>query len=124
MDHKTISEKSTIKENNEKRKPKDVVDAFNNFLEEYELFRIDNGLSAKIDNVYEITTSIADKGGRLCRYVKHNERNDPKPDWENIIPEESSGLLVYLIILANRYGLDFSEGMLKELNKAVEQHGK
>jgi len=105
-------------------RPEEVVEAFNDFLTLYDFFRRENGLSSHIDNVHEIITSMTDKLGRICRYVKHFERNDPKEDWPDGMTEEMSGLLVYMIILKNYYGVDISNGMKKELNKAVEQHSK
>lgn len=99
-----------------------VIESFLNFIETYDKFRKCNGLSAKIDNKYEVTTSLADKVGRICRQVKHFERNDPKPDWPNGICEDITGVLIYLIILMNSYELDISEGLMNELNKAVKQH--
>lgn len=101
---------------------KEVVLSFQNFLETYDQFRRNNGLSAKIDNKYEITTSIADKTGRICRQVKHTERNDPKPDWPDGISEDITGVFIYLIILMNSYELDISEGLKNELQKSAEQH--
>ena len=100
----------------------ELAQSFKQFLFLYEIFRTENNLSAKIDNKYEITTSLADKVGRICRQVKHFERNDPKPDWPKGISEDITGVLIYLVILMNSYELDISEGLINELNKAVEQH--
>lgn len=99
-----------------------VTNAFSNFIDTYEAWRLRNGLSGNIANVFEITTSIADKAGRICRYVKHQERNDPKPDWPEGMTTEMAGVLVYLMILKNNYGVDLLEGMRIELEKAVDQH--
>jgi len=103
---------------------KDVVYLFNNFLSGYDKFRKDNGLSGSVDNVYEVLTAMADKLGRICRQVKHQERNDPKPDWPKGMTTEMAGLMVYMIMLKNFYDVDISDGMKIELDKAVEQHSK
>jgi len=102
----------------------ELVKSFKQFLFLYEIFRTENKLSGAIDNKYEITTSLADKVGRICRQVKHFERNDPKPDWPDGITEDISGVLIYLILLMNSYGLDLSTGLTNELAKSVEQHSK
>jgi hypothetical protein len=102
----------------------DVINLFNEFLNGYDYWRNCKGLSASIDDAYEITSSMADKLGRICRQVKHKERNDPKPDWPNGLAEDMAGLLVYMIILKNKYDVDIAKGMKIELNKSVEQHSK
>ena len=99
----------------------DVAYRFAEFQYAYEEFRRQNGLDG-LANVFETCTSMADKLGRVCRYVKHNERNDPKPDWEEKMGEEASGLIVYLMLLFDRYGADIHDGMVVELNKAIKQH--
>ena len=100
-----------------------VVDHFNIFLGCYEEWREENGLSATIDNPHEILASMADKLGRICRYVKHQERNDPKHDWPEGMTTEMVGLLTYMTMLINKYDVNISEGMKIELEKSVEQHG-
>lgn len=101
----------------------DVVYKLEEFFKYYDMWRWKNGLSAKIDNSYEITTSLADKVGRICRQVKHFERNDPKPDWPDGMVEDMAGLIVYLMILKNRFDVDVVNGFLNEMKKAAEQHG-
>jgi hypothetical protein len=101
---------------------KDVIDGFNDFLDTYDEFRNAHGLSGSISNVHEIIASMTDKLGRIARYVKHQERNDPKPDWPEGMTTEIAGLLVYMIILKNFYNVDISKGMKIELEKAIEQH--
>jgi len=103
---------------------KDVVNSFNIFLTNYEEWRIEHGLSGKITNVYEILAALTDKLGRVCRQVKHQERNDPKPDWPEGMTTEMAGLLIYLILLKNNYNVDMAEGMCNELQKSVSQHSK
>ena len=102
----------------------EVIETFKNFLLRCDIWRKENGLSGDIDNAYEITTSLADKVGRICRQVKHQERNDPKPDWPDGMMEDMAGVLAYLIILKNHYNIDISEGMRQEFEKAVEQHSR
>lgn len=102
--------------------PEKVVGAFNSFLHDYDVFREANGLSGSINNVYEILAAMTDKLGRIARQVKHQERNDPKPDWPDGMTIEMAGLVIYMIILKNYYNVDISEGMKQELEKAIEQH--
>jgi len=45
----------------------DVASKFNEFIEVYDEFREDNGLSGSVDNVYEALTAMSDKHGRICR---------------------------------------------------------
>ena len=100
----------------------DVARNFQHFLNSYDYWRKQNGLSGSIDNVHEIISAMTDKLGRIARQVKHQERNDPKPDWPDGMTEEMTGLMIYMIMLKNHYGVDIFKGMRKELNKAVEQH--
>ena len=102
----------------------ELISEFKTFLLIYDIFRKEQGLSANLENVFEITTSMQDKLGRICRYVKHQERNDPKPDWPEGMTMEMAGLLVYMIILLNYYDVDISDGMRLELKKALKQHVK
>ena len=74
--------------------PQDVVDSFNEFLKRYDQFRKQNGLSSHISNVHEILTGMTDKHGRICRQVKHTERNDPKSDWPVAMTESIYGYIV------------------------------
>jgi len=103
----------------------DVIYRLEQFIMYYDMWRWKKGLSANIENTYEITTSLADKVGRICRQVKHFERNDPKPDWPHGIVEDMAGIITYMVILKNRLELnDVSDGFLSEMKKAVEQHGE
>jgi len=109
---------------NKNKSAREVIWAFNKFLEAYNIFRKNNGLKSRIKNVHEIITAMTDKHGRICRYIKHQERKDPKPDWPNGMTMAASGYIVYLIMLLNYYGIDIQDGMDKELNEAVKQHKK
>ena len=104
--------------------PEQVVCKFYDFLGMYELFRLQNNLSGSISNVHEIISSMTDKLGRIARYVKHQERNDPKPDWPDGMATEMAGLLVYMVMLKNHYDISISKDMKIELEKAVSQHNK
>ena len=101
-----------------------VVSDFNKFLKSYDIWRDFNGLSGSIDNVHEIVSAMTDKLGRIARQVKHQERNDPKPDWPDGMTSEMVGLLICMIILKNKYNVDISKGMKTELEKAIEQHSE
>lgn len=103
---------------------KEVVKRFKIFLRSYQLFRVSNELPEINGSIYEITTAMQDKLGRICREIKHKERNDPKENWPNGLAESSTGLLLYLAMALENYDLDIEEGMLNELNEAVAQHGK
>ena len=101
-----------------------VTQTFNKFLIDYELFRKSNNLSGSLDNVHESISGMVDKLGRISRYVKHNERSDPKEDWPDGLTKEMSGLLVYMILILNHYNLNISKGMIDEFNGSIEQHRK
>jgi len=103
----------------------DVVESFKNFLLIYDSFRIKYGLNKKkIKNIYEILTGMADKQGRICRYIKHQERKDPKSDWPEGMVSAMTGMIVYMIMILDYYHLDISEGMKKELDEAIKQYAK
>ena len=104
--------------------PKDIAFLFHRFLSGYDKWREDNNLSGSIENVHEIISSMTDKLGRIARYVKHQERNDPKPDWPDGMTTEMAGLLIYMIMLKNHYNVDILNGMKIELEKAIEQHSR
>lgn len=99
-----------------------VVDSFESFLNSYEEWRSMVGLSGKIDNAFEMTTALSDKNGRICRYVKHQERNDPKSDWPDGMASEMVGYIIYLIMLMKYYNIDLPKGIKFELLKSVKQH--
>jgi len=102
----------------------EVVKIFKEFDLLYSIFRKDNNLANNIDNVFEISSAMSDKLGRICRYIKHQERNDPKPDWPDGMTTEMSGLLIYMMMLLSYYKIDIGKGMELELNKAVQQHSE
>ena len=99
-----------------------VVNKFNDFWVAYDFFRKYNGLNKAIDNSYEILAAMADKLGRMCRQIKHFERNDPKEDWPDVLGEDGSGLIVYLLMAFNKYDIDLSKSFKAELIKAIEKH--
>jgi len=101
-----------------------VTRAFSEFLTTYNAFRELNGLTSKIKNVHEILVGMTDKHGRICRYIKHFERNDPKDNWKSELASSLTGYIVYSLMLLEHYGIDIKEGMQKELGEALKQHGK
>lgn len=125
---KTVKEANIQKKKHnepvDKVTPAEVAQAFKDFDSLYEIFRNDNNLSGRIGSAYEICTSLADKVGRICRYAKHEQRNDPKPDFPEGMMEEVAGVIIYLILLKNYYRQDFEEGIRSELERAVSQHSK
>jgi len=103
--------------------PQDVSDKFKDFVNFYNDFRKCNGLTKGIDNVYEVLTGMTDKHGRICRQIKHLERNDPKPDWPDGMIEAMTGYLIYMLMILEKYDAEISEGMRKELKSAISQYG-
>ena len=110
-------------ETNDEIKPSDIAELFNNFIDCYDKFREDNGLSGSVDNIYEALTAMSDKHGRICRQIKHFERNDAKPDWPEGMTEAMVGYIIYALMVLKKYDLDISKGMINELQAAVDQHG-
>lgn len=100
-----------------------VVLSFNEFLQTYNYFRKGNGLGNKTD-AYEICTAILDKCGRIAREVKHKERNDPKENFPDGLTEAMTGTIVYLMMLIEKYQIDVSSGMKKELESALRQYSE
>lgn len=101
-----------------------VVDAFEKFLLSYNLYRRMADLNnKKIENVHEILTGMTDKHGRICRYIKHQERKDSKSDWPQGMTQGATGYLVYLILLLDHYNLKIKDGMISELKEAIKQYG-
>ena len=79
-----------------------------------------------IPNKHEPVSGCVDKLGRLTRHVKHNDRNDPKPDFPHAAVRAYAGLLAYLDIIMEELDIsdaDFVEGFSQELMKSAEQHG-
>ena len=102
-----------------------VVESFEKFLLDYNLLRKMSGLDKnKISNVHEILTGMSDKHGRICRYIKHQERQDPKSDWPKGMSSAMVGYIIYALMLLEHYNIDIKDGMLEELNEAIKQHRK
>ena len=105
-----------------KRTADDVAGAFDIFLQVYERFREDNGLTKNVDNAFEICTALTDKNGRIARQVKHAERNDHKEDWPVGMTSAMSGWIIYMIMLLTKYNVDIKAGMVKELKSSLKQY--
>jgi len=101
---------------------KDVIKAWKKFFQTYKKFRKDNGLGNSTYNGFEICTALSDKHGRICRQVKHQERNDPKKDWPVGMTEAMAGYLIYMEMLLERFGCDMCDGFLKEMESALKQY--
>ena len=101
---------------------KDVADAWKHFEETYKRFREDNKLFNGNYNAFEICTALSDKHGRICRQIKHAEREDHKPDWPDGMTEAMSGYLVYTFMLLEKYGCNMEKGLRNELQSAVDQY--
>lgn len=93
------------------------------FMESYKDFRKSQGLADCPPNPLEIMNGFADKVGRIARLVKHNHRNDPKPDWEVTMEKELAGVFNYILMCAAYHGLDFPRGFQTELSHALDDHG-
>jgi len=100
----------------------DVLAAFKEFLRVYDSFREGAGLAGKEMNPFEACTALGDKNGRICRHIKHTERNDPKDTWPDEMIEEGFGWITYFMLLVSHYNLNVENGILSELAKAIEQH--
>ena len=101
-----------------------VASMFSVFLESYKCFRYKNKLSMEVKNSHEVHGAANEKLARMFRQIKHVERNDPKEDWPDVMAEHAMGVMTYMIMLLDHYGVDFKKGIIKELNKAAEQHSK
>jgi len=86
-------------------------------------FRNDHQLKTP-SSMHEVCNAMSDKHGRVCRYVKHIERIDPKPEWKEEMATAMAGYIVYMVMLARHYGIHMGKGLEDELKKAIEQHSK
>jgi hypothetical protein len=102
--------------------PAEVTLYFGHFKNVLKDFRDGNGLTKEIKNVHEILTAMTDKHGRICRYIKHQERNDPKDNWQEELVSGLTGYIVYAMMLLEFYGIEHEGGMIKELKEALKQH--
>jgi len=93
------------------------------FLQHYKAFRKFHELADHPDSALEIMNGFADKVGRVARLVKHNHRNDPKPDWEKIMAKELAGIYNYILMCASYHGVDLREGFETELKHDIADHG-
>jgi len=73
-------------------------------------------------SAFEICTSLSDKHGRICRQIKHAERNDSKSDWPQGMTEAMAGYIIYLEMLLEKYNITASEGWTNELESALNQY--
>ena len=101
-----------------------VAVSFDAFQDFYRCFRKAANLPATRGDVYEVTTALADKVGRICRLVKHAQRYDPLPKTRERMADNIAGIVVYMEMLVRTYALDMLCGFKRELRKAVDQHGK
>jgi hypothetical protein len=126
-----IDDKDIIFDDDEKKtkiSAENVADAFQYFVEIYEKFREDNGLSNTPKVVlaskrFEMCAALMDKGGRIARQIKHMEKNDPKPDWPEGMTEAMTGFIIYMLLILDSYNLKMRNGMVKELKSALKQYG-
>jgi len=105
-----------------KTRVKDVINAWDKFILIYRKFRDSSGMSAPDYSAFEICTSLSDKHGRICRQIKHAERNDAKSDWPQGMTEAMAGYIVYLEMLLDKYKISASDGWRNELESALRQY--
>jgi ATP/ADP translocase len=103
----------------------EVCSRFIKYLDSLQEFKNAVGLK-EVPNIHEVLSSMSDKHGRICREVKHLEREDPRDNWANEMMESMSGYLAYMAMIIRRYNLssEIRIGMYSELIKAVEQHSE
>ena len=102
----------------------EVADAFEEFVSTYESFRESNGLKKGIPDPYEMLVAMSDKHGRVCRQIKHYERDEPKSDWPNAVGEAFTGYIIYMIMVLRKYNIKIAEGMAAELESSARQHAQ
>jgi len=103
----------------------DVIESYMEYQESFRRYKRLAGLKP-IENAHECVSGTVDKLGRLTRHVKHNGRNDPKPNFPSDAVQSFAGILAYADMIME--GLDindqqFVEGFAAELMKGVKQHG-
>ena len=83
------------------------------------LFRLED-----VKDIQEVCNSITDKHGRVCRNVKHLERQDPRPDWISEMTDAIVGQLAYILMIVNKYELldELSDSFVREMTKSIKQH--
>jgi len=101
-----------------------VAVSYDLFQDFYRRFRKAANLPDACSDVYEITTALADKTGRICRLVKHFRRGDDLDNTEDQLEDNIVGIIIYMEMLVRDFGLDMILGFKRELMKAVVQHGK
>lgn len=102
-----------------------VIEDFVEYQRSFRKFKDIVGLKP-IPNKHEPVSGCVDKLGRLTRHVKHNDRNDPKPDFPHAAVRAVAGVLAYLDMIVEDMDIseaDFVEGFSQELMKSVDQHG-
>lgn len=100
-----------------------VVDAFDELECRLQDLRQSSGLGDKPCEPLEALNGIMDKVGRIARLVKHNHRRDPKPNWRAEMEDQLAGVFNYLMMTAACHGVNIYDGLKRELNHAVEDHG-
>ena len=104
----------------------DVIHDFMEYQESHRRFQRIAGLKS-VQNAHECVSGAVDKLGRLVRHVKHNGRNDPRPDFPKGAGEAFAGIMAYLDMIMQGLDVsdsDFVEGFSAELMKSVSQHSK
>lgn len=100
-----------------------TVKAFDEYLTSLAKFKIAAGLGS-VNNVHEVCNAMTDKHGRICRLIKHAERNDPKTGWRIELCKNLSGYLAYSEMIIEKYNLinTMHTGMKVEMMDSVSQH--
>jgi len=95
-----------------------------NYFSALAYFKKINNLN-NLTDMFEVCTSLSDKHGRICRHLKHVERNDPKDNWPDELIESFQGYLAYFGMIIDKYDIQPSQlekSIVDELMKSVEQH--
>ena len=101
-----------------------VAASFDEFWVNMEEFRRVSGLDGGVDkNGFEIALGVVDKAARVGRHIKHAERNDPKPGFPDSMGEEMFGVINYLYLVSEKYGVEMSSSVIAELLNSYKQHG-
>lgn len=102
----------------------DVIKNWQVFQQSIQDFKKENNMEPFNGSPFEICTALGDKHGRICRQVKHKERQDAKPDWPKGFLQAMAGYLNYMMMLCDLYDKDLSLGLREELESSLHQYAQ
>jgi len=94
------------------------------YFKGFEYFKTTHNLK-ELTDMFEVCTSLSDKHGRICRHLKHIERDDPKDNWPDEALESFQGYLAYFAMIISKYKISdeqLENAIVNELMKSIEQH--